>query len=75
MLILHPKKDQVQKYKWVKSYIAKVTKKSSKVEIHYYEKGGHAWHNKKYKKGVGYNREIYEDAMARTITFFNKYKK
>jgi len=46
-----------------------------KVEVHYYEKGGHAWHNKKYKKGVGYNREIYEDAMARTITFFNKYKR
>jgi len=75
LLILHPKKDKVQKYKWAKPYITKVAKKSSKVEVHYYEKGGHAWHNKKYKKGVGYNREIYEDAMARTITFFNKYKK
>ena len=42
LLILHPKKDKVQKYKGVKSYIAKAAKQSSKVEVHYYEKGGHA---------------------------------
>lgn len=71
LLVLHPKKDQVQKLKFVKSHITKATKKCSAVKVHYYDEGGHAWESTKYQGGVGYNKKIWKDAVKRTVDFFN----
>jgi len=73
LLILHPKKDKVQKMKWVEPRVKKALQVNKKNEAHFYEKGGHNWSSKSYKNGIGYNREVYEDAMLRTINFFKKH--
>src|SRR6056300_491138 len=62
LLVLHPKKDRVQKLEYVKSHISKSEKKCSAVKIHYYDEGGHAWESQKYQGGVGYNKEVWKDA-------------
>ena len=70
LLVLHPKKDKVQQLKHVKSHIAKAEKSCSAVKVHYYDKGGHAWESQKYQGGVGYNKDVWKDAVNKTITFF-----
>ena len=75
LLVLHPKKDKVQKLEYVKSHISKVEKKCSAVKIHYYDKGGHAWESTTYQGGVGFDKEVWKDAVKRTVNFFNKNKK
>ncbi|MAK12614.1 MAG: hypothetical protein CMI73_02970 [Candidatus Pelagibacter sp.] len=75
LLVLHPKKDKVQPFERVKPEIRKAEKKCSKVEVHYFDKGGHAWESRKYKGGVGYNKKIWKDAATRTVNFFNQNKK
>ena len=72
LLVLHPKKDKVQQLKHVKSHIAKAEKSCSAVKVHYYDKGGHAWESQKYQGGVGYNKDVWKDAVNKTITFFKK---
>jgi len=70
LLVLHPKKDLVQKYKFVKPEINKAVKKCKNIKVYIYDEGGHNWGSSKYKGGVGYNPSIYKDAMKRTIVFF-----
>ena len=70
LLVLHPKKDIVQKYKFVKPEINKAKKKCKNINVHIYDKGGHNWGSSRYKNGVGYDLNIYKDAMKRTIVFF-----
>jgi len=70
LLVLHPKKDKVQQLKHVKSHIAKAEKSCSAVKVYYYDKGGHAWESQKYQGGVGYNKDVWKDAVNKTITFF-----
>ena len=65
-----PKKDIVQKYKFVKPEINKAKKKCKNINVHIYDKGGHNWGSSRYKNGVGYDLNIYKDAMKRTIVFF-----
>ena len=72
LLVLHPKKDKVQQLKHVKSHIAKAEKSCSAVKVYYYDKGGHAWESQKYQGGVGYNKDVWKDAVNKTITFFKK---
>ena len=72
LLVLHPKKDKVQQLKHVKSHIAKAEKSCSAVKVHYYDEGGHAWESQKYQGGVGYNKDVWKDAVNKTITFFKK---
>jgi dienelactone hydrolase len=75
LLVLHPKKDKVQKLKFVKPQISEAEKKCSAIKVHYYDEGGHAWESTQYQGGVGYNKEVWEDAVKRTIKFFNENKK
>jgi dienelactone hydrolase len=75
LLVLHPKKDKVQQLKYVKSHISKAEKSCSAVKVHYYDKGGHAWESQKYQGGVGYNKEVWKDAVSRTVEFFKANKK
>jgi len=75
LLVLHPKKDRVQKLEYVKSHISKAEKKCSAVKVHYYDEGGHAWESTKYQGGVGYNKKVWNDAVKRTVDFFNSNKK
>jgi dienelactone hydrolase len=70
LLVLHPKKDKVQQLNHVKSHITKAEKSCSAVKVHYYDKGGHAWESQKYQGGVGYNKDVWKDAVNKTITFF-----
>ena len=70
LLVLHPEKDVVQKYKFVKLEIDKAKKKCKNINVHIYGKGGHNWGSSRYKGGVGYDPDIYKDAMKRTIVFF-----
>jgi dienelactone hydrolase len=70
LLVLHPEKDVVQKYKFVKPEIDRVKKRCKDIKVHIYDKGGHNWGSSRYKGGVGYNPDIYKDAMKRTIVFF-----
>ena len=70
LLVLHPIKDQVQQLKHVKSHITKAEKSCSAVKVHYYDKGGHAWESQKYQGGVGYNKDVWKDAVNKTIIFF-----
>ena len=74
-MVFHPKNEGVQKYQFAKPYITEAEKKHSQVKAHYCEKGGRNCGSATYQGGKGYNQELYEDAMARTIAFFNKYKK
>ena len=67
---MHPIKDQVQQLKHVKSHITKAEKSCSAVKVHYYDKGGHAWESQKYQGGVGYNKDVWKDAVNKTIIFF-----
>ena len=75
LLVLHPIKDQIQKIEYVKSHIEKAKKTCAKVKVHYYTNGGHAWESQKYKGGVGYNKDVWKDAVTRTINFFRENKK
>ena len=75
LLVLHPIKDQIQKIEYVKSHIEKAKKTCTKVKVHYYTNGGHAWESQKYKGGVGYNKDVWKDAVTRTINFFRENKK
>jgi dienelactone hydrolase len=75
LLVLHPKKDQIQKIEYVKSHIEKVKKKCANVKVHYFANGGHAWESQKYKGGAGYNIDVWKDAATRTINFFRENKK
>ena len=75
LLILHPTKDQIQKIEYVRSHIEKAKKTCAKVKVHYYTNGGHAWESQKYKGGVGYNKDVWKDAVTRTINFFRENKK
>jgi len=75
LLVLHPIKDQVQQLKYVKSYITKAEKSCSAVKVHYYDQGGHAWESQRYQGGVGYNKEVWKDAVGRTVEFFKANKK
>jgi dienelactone hydrolase len=75
LLVLHPIKDQVQQLKYVKSYINKAEKSCSAVKVHYYDQGGHAWESQRYQGGVGYNKEVWKDAVSRTVEFFKANKK
>ena len=75
LLVLHPKQDKTQPLKRVKPEIRNAKKKCSKVVVHYYDEGGHAWESKKYKGGAGYNKEVWKDAAKRTVNFFNQNKK
>ena len=75
LLVLHPIKDQIQKIEYVKSHIEKAKKTCAKVIVHYYTNGGHAWESQKYKGGVGYNKDVWKDAVTRTINFFRENKK
>ena len=75
LLVLHPIKDQIQKIEYVKSHIEKAKKTCAKVKVHYYNNGGHAWESQKYKSGVGYNKDVWKDAVTRTINFFRENKK
>ena len=70
LLVLHPEKDVVQKYKFVKPEIDRAKKRCKDIKVHIYDKGGHNWGSSRYKGGVGYNPDIYKDAMKRTIVFF-----
>ena len=70
LLVLHPKKDQVQKFQYVESHIYKAKKTCSAVKVHYYDEGGHAWESQKYQGGVGYNKDVWKDAVNKTIVFF-----
>jgi len=70
LLVLHPEKDVVQKYKFVKPEIDRAKKSCKDIKVHIYDKGGHNWGSSRYKGGVGYNPDIYKDAMKRTIVFF-----
>ena len=45
-------------------------KKCKNINVHIYDKGGHNWGSSRYKNGVGYDLNIYKDAMKRTIVFF-----
>jgi len=69
-LVLHPIKDQIQKIEYVKSHIEKAKKTCAKVKVHYYNNGGHAWESQKYQGGVGYNKDVWKDAVNKTIIFF-----
>ena len=75
LLVLHPIKDQIQKIEYVRSHIEKAKKTCAKVKVHYYTNGGHAWESQKYKGGVGYNKDVWKDAVTRTINFFRENKK
>ena len=75
LLVLHPIKDQIQKIEYVKSHIEKAKKTCAKVKVHYYTNGGHAWELQKYNGGVGYNKDVWKDAVTRTINFFRENKK
>ena len=75
LLVLHPIKDQIQKIEYVKSHIENAKKTCAKVKVHYYTNGGHAWESQKYKGGVGYNKDVWKDAVTRTINFFRENKK
>ena len=75
LLILHSTKDQIQKIEYVRSHIEKAKKTCAKVKVHYYNNGGHAWESQKYKGGVGYNKDVWKDAVTRTINFFRENKK
>ena len=75
LLVLHSTKDQIQKIEYVKSHIEKAKKTCAKVKVHYYTNGGHAWESQKYKGGVGYNKDVWKDAVTRTINFFRENKK
>jgi len=75
LLVLHPIKDQIQKIEYVKSHIEKAKKTCAKVKVHYYTNGGHAWESQKYNGGVGYNKDVWKDAVTRTINFFKENKK
>ena len=75
LLVLHPIKDQIQKIEHVRSHIEKAKKTCAKVKVHYYTNGGHAWESQKYKGGVGYNKDVWKDAVTRTINFFRENKK
>ena len=75
LLILHPTKDQIQKIEYVRSHIEKAKKTCAKVKVHYYTNGGHAWESQKYNGGVGYNKDVWKDAVTRTINFFRENKK
>ena len=75
LLVLHPTKDQIQKIEYVRSHIEKAKKTCAKVKVHYYTNGGHAWESQKYKGGVGYNKDVWKDAVTRTINFFRENKK
>ena len=70
LLVLHPIKDQIQKIEYVKSHIEKAKKTCAKVKVHYYNNGGHAWESQKYQGGVGYNKDVWKDAVNKTIIFF-----
>jgi len=70
LLVLHPEKDVVQKYKFVKPEIDRAKKSCKDIKVHIYDKGGHNWGSSRYKGGVGYNPDVYKDAMKRTIVFF-----
>jgi dienelactone hydrolase len=73
ILILHPKKDTVQKMRWVEPRVKKALKINPKNKAHFYDKGGHNWSSTRYKNGIGYNKEVYIDAMNRTVNFFNSF--
>ena len=75
LLVLHPIKDQIQKIEYVRSHIEKAKKTCTKVKVHYYTNGGHAWESQKYNGGVGYNKDVWKDAVTRTINFFRENKK
>ena len=75
LLVLHPTKDQIQKIEYVRSHIEKAKKTCTKVKVHYYTNGGHAWESQKYNGGVGYNKDVWKDAVTRTINFFKENKK
>ena len=70
LLVLHPKKDKVQKLEYVKKYINKASKSCEAVKVHFYDKGGHKWESKTYKGGVGYSKEAWRDSVKRTTDFF-----
>ena len=75
LLVLHPKKDKVQKLEFAKPQISEAKRKCSAVKVHYYNDGGHAWESTKYQGGVGYNKEVWKNAVKRTVDFFNENKK
>ena len=75
LLVLHSTKDQIQKIEYVRSHIEKAKKTCTKVKVHYYTNGGHAWESQKYNGGVGYNKDVWKDAVTRTINFFKENKK
>ena len=75
LLVLHSTKDQIQKIEYVRSHIEKAKKTCTKVKVHYYTNGGHAWESQKYNGGVGYNKDVWKDAVTRTINFFRENKK
>jgi len=75
LLVLHSTKDQIQKIEYVRSHIEKAKKTCAKVKVHYYTNGGHAWESQKYNGGVGYNKDVWKDAVTRTINFFKENKK
>ena len=71
LLILNGKKDTVQKFYLNKPEVEKARTRSSKVSVHNYENAGHSWDCSGCKKD-GFNQEVDNDALKRTLKFFKE---
>jgi len=71
LLILNGKKDTVQKFYLNKPEAEKARTRSSKVSVHNYENAGHSWDCSGCKKD-GFNQEVDNDALKRTLKFFKE---